>query len=231
MSKKGRQLRQYKKQLKQIQKLEKRLRQKGIKNSNKVDTIQEAKQYKRDLKRQLTDKQPKQSNGFKPSNKALREAIRGRLKKEYTPEQKPLPRQKPRQKIEQEKKVQSQKKKVQYEPQKQQKVRQDNVNKDTSFYAKAIISNYKNQLEQYPAMAEPMLKNWLDYMILSHGEEAVATMLQDGAENGIILSFEIAYSEEKLVGYIADLMDWLPEMTDWYKAELMEQFETWDDVL
>ena len=165
-------------------------------------------------------KQPKQ-----PKIKPVVSKTKAEPKQPKPEQPKPQPTQ------QQKAKVQAQKKKVQYEPQKQQKVRQDNVNKDTSFYAKAIISNYKNQLEQYPAMAEPMLKNWLEYMILSHGEEAVATMLQDGAENGIILSFEIAYSEEKLVGYIADLMDWLPEMTDWYKAELMEQFETWDDVL
>lgn len=121
-------------------------------------------------------------------------------------------------------------KRQQYIPPKEEQLRQERINTDSSFYSDAIIANYRNQLRQYPAMAEPMLTNWLDYMIAEHGKDDVAKMLEDGAKNGVVLTFEIAYSEDKLVGYIADLMDWLPEMTDWYKAELMEQFEMWEEI-
>ena len=225
MSKKGRQLRQYKKQLRQIQKYEKRLQQKGVNVNNKVDNIQQAKQYKRVLKNQLDVKQTK-SDTFKPSAKQLREAIKGRTARTFTPAQKPLPRQKVQPKQLPKKKTAP---REEYTPE-QGQAREDKVQTDSSFYSEAIIANYKNQIKQYPAMAEPMLLNWLEYMILEHGKDDVAKMLEDGAKNGVVLTFEIAYSEEKLVGYIADLMDWLPEMTDWYKAELLEQFEGWDDI-
>lgn len=225
MSKKGRQLRQYKKQLRQIQKFEKRLQQKGVNVNNKVDNIQQAKQYKRDLKNQLDVKSTK-NNTFKPSDKQLREAIKGRTARTFTPKQKSLPRQK----VQSQTKPNVEQKRKQYTPPKEEQLRQERINTDSSFYSDAIIANYRNQLRQYPAMAEPMLTNWLDYMIDEHGKDDVAKMLEDGAKNGVVLTFEIAYSEDKLVGYIADLMDWLPEMTDWYKAELMEQFEMWEEI-
>lgn len=108
--------------------------------------------------------------------------------------------------------------------------RQDRISFDSSFWAEAIIANYRAQIHMYPSIAEPILSSWLDRLIEEHGKEDVAKMLEDGAQAGHILTFDIAYKTDLLMGYMADLLDFLPEMTDWYKAEIMEAFEYWEDI-
>lgn len=282
MSKKGRQLRQYKKQLKQVQKLEKRLKQKGITlTSSEEPTVQlektkpeqliDIKQRKKELEKQLQGKvkvaEPtiRTNEPIKISGKQLRKAIEQRKlrsaktstpkastsneqsKKKKSKEKKPKDKQL-REAIE--KRRQKLLEKQQASNKAQQDVLKDTDIPDTtnetkpqhnaivnhispsdSFFTEAVINNFRIQISQFPAMAEPMLTNWLDRMIDEFGADDVAKMLQAGAENGEVLTVEIAYSQEKLVGYIARLVDWIPEMEDWYKEELMEQFESWEEFV
>lgn len=255
MSKKGRQIRALKKQQKQINKLQRRLRQAGaqldLKETNISDNtisqylhpkkqIEVLKKYKHEL--QNYSKDTITTNKIKPSQKQLSKAIQQRKTKTLQPAHIKqthikIPKEKQRKNIQKkQQKVAPKYSKPSTElpenllpPTPEQPI-PERVNTNTSFYAEAIISNYRIQLKQYPAMAEPMLSSWLDSMIAEHGVEDVATMLQAGADDGNALTFEIAYSTEKLEGYVAEMLNYLPEMTDWYKAEIMEQFESWEGI-
>lgn len=99
-----------------------------------------------------------------------------------------------------------------------------------NFFAETVIANFRRELQHFPSKAEPKLNQWLDHCIAEFGTEDTANMLQSGRENGHVVTPEIAYDDELLEGYISDMLDYLPDMTDWYKAEIMESMEEWYDV-
>lgn len=226
MSKKGRQLRQIKKQEKQIRKLEKRLKQKGIsltESSQEVESteykpkaLSEVRQQKKKLEKimqgkpvQTVEERPVEKK-FKLSEKQLQKAIQSRRQ-----------RQKP---------IRTKTNSTNTDSSGEQHERTDSTNTDPSFFAKVVISNYLWECMKFPNSAYPVIKDWIERLINSRGEESVAQMLQDGAEAGLVLTYDIAYSE-KLYGYLADMLNYLPDSTDWEKEEIMEQFESWEDIV
>lgn len=112
--------------------------------------------------------------------------------------------------------------------------------KQEEFYRKAesdvyfthqIIEMFRYKIRVFPKVAEPILSSWLDMMIEKMGADPVAYMLQESAANGLILDYTIAYSEERIQGYIAQMLDFLPDITDEWKAEIMEGFEQFEEWL
>lgn len=110
--------------------------------------------------------------------------------------------------------------------------------KQEEFYRKAesdvyfthqIIEMFRYKIRVFPKVAEPILSSWLDMMIEKMGADPVAYMLQESAANGLILDYTIAYSEERIQGYIAQMLDFLPDITDEWKAEIMEGFEQFEE--
>lgn len=110
--------------------------------------------------------------------------------------------------------------------------------KQEEFYRKAesdiyfthqIIEMFRYKIRVFPKVAEPILSAWLDMMIEKMGADPVAYMLQEAAANGLILDYTIAYSEERIQGYIAQMLDFLPDITDEWKAEIMEAFEQFEE--
>lgn len=110
--------------------------------------------------------------------------------------------------------------------------RQDNINKDKNLWTNTVINNFRNNLENLPDKAREMIGSWLSKMIADHGNNAVAQMLQDGAEAGLVISLEMLYKTDKLQSYLSQMMEYLPEMTDWYKAEILDSIDSdfWDEV-
>lgn len=243
MAKKGKQQRQYNKQLQQLRKIQRKAQQKGIKldltptpqprqKKNKKQ-VQEIQKIKQQAKKQV--KETKTNNQFKPTQKQLAKAIKAKqsrikpvqLVKPKTVKPKTTRQVQPRQ---QEHTKPLPPTPEEYTPPTPEQNLPYHVNVDPSFYSEAVIFNYRQTLRLFPVKAEPLLTAWLDNLIQEHGVDDVATMLQEGAKNGNIVNFEIAYSLEKLEGYIAEMLNYLPEMTDWYKAEVMEQFEEWGNI-
>lgn len=243
MAKKGKQQRQYNKQLQQLRKIQRKAQQKGIKldltptpqprqKKNKKQ-VQEIRKIKQEAKKQV--KEAKTDNQFKPTQKQLAKAIKAKQSR-IKPVQLVKPKVvKPKTTRQVQPRQQEQTKPLpptpeEYTPPTPEQNLPYHVNVDPSFYSEAVIFNYRQTLRLFPVKAEPLLTAWLDNLIQEHGVDDVATMLQEGAKNGNIVNFEIAYSLEKLEGYIAEMLNYLPEMTDWYKAEVMEQFEEWGNI-
>lgn len=95
-----------------------------------------------------------------------------------------------------------------------------------------ILSNFHAQLAQFPnAEGTTLLLAWFDTLIADNGREAVAQMLQDGAEQGIIITWETVYKSVNTKTYMTEMMRYLPDQGNIYTEQIMdmmEQFEWWE---
>lgn len=95
-----------------------------------------------------------------------------------------------------------------------------------------VLSNFKSQLSQFPnAEGTPLLLSWFDTLIADNGREAVAQMLQDGAEQGLLITWETVYKSVNTKTYMTEMMNYLPDQGNLYKdqiMDMMEQFEWWE---
>lgn len=95
-----------------------------------------------------------------------------------------------------------------------------------------VLSNFHAQLMQFPnAEGVPLLLAWFDKLIEDNGKEAVAQMLQDGADQGIILTWETVYKAVNTKTYMTEMMNHLPDQGKIYSEQIMdmmEQFEWWE---
>jgi hypothetical protein len=96
-------------------------------------------------------------------------------------------------------------------------------------FSTIVISNFKNDVSHYPAIAEPLINSWLNELISNYGEADVATMLEDAKANGTWIDYTIAYNRDKLLGMVAEMMEYLPDASDWFKQELSERLEYAED--
>lgn len=95
-----------------------------------------------------------------------------------------------------------------------------------------VLSNFHAQLSQFPnAEGTPLLLAWFDTLLADNGREAVAQMLQDGAEQGIIITWETVYKSVNTKTYMTEMMNYLPDQGKFYTEQIMdmmEQFEWWE---
>lgn len=104
---------------------------------------------------------------------------------------------------------------------------EDKTNTSEDFFADTVISNYRAEIMHYPSKAYPKLNAWLDRLLTQYSKTDVASMLQQGAEDGHVVTRQIAYDDTALDGYIADMLNYLPEMTEWEKSDIIDDFDNW----
>lgn len=95
-----------------------------------------------------------------------------------------------------------------------------------------VLSNFRGQLAQFPnAEGTPLLLAWFDKLIADNGREAVAQMLQEGAEQGLLITWETVYKSVNTKTYMTEMMNYLPDQGKFYTEQIMdtmEQFEWWE---
>lgn len=92
-----------------------------------------------------------------------------------------------------------------------------------------IISNYRVHIRQFNENASSLLENWLDKIIATHGRDDTAIMLNDGAENGHIITYQIVYKHDALLQYMSAMLNYLPEAGVVFEEQLMDAIETMED--
>ena len=93
------------------------------------------------------------------------------------------------------------------------------------------ISNFKTMVARFPNSAEPIITPWINNLISEYGADNVAQMLQDAMADGLMLTFEIAYDNSLLQNYMADLVDYLPEVGNFTKDEILDKMsETFENM-
>lgn len=95
-----------------------------------------------------------------------------------------------------------------------------------------VLSNFHSTLTMFPnAEGTPLLLAWFDAIIADNGREAVAQMLQDGAEQGLLITWETVYKSNNTKTYMAEMMQYLPDQGNNYVdqiMDMMEQLEWWE---
>lgn len=105
----------------------------------------------------------------------------------------------------------------------------ENISKDTSFFDAVVITGFKAHVRQFNEHASNLLLSWLDRILATNDVHDVATMLNDGAEAGLIVTYQIVYSQDKLTQYMSEMLDYLPEAGPLFKAEMMDAMEEDED--
>ena len=105
----------------------------------------------------------------------------------------------------------------------------ENISEDMSFFDAVVISGFKAHVRQFNEHASNLLLSWLDKILATNDVHDVATMLNDGAEAGLIVTYQIVYSQDKLTQYMSEMLDYLPEAGELFKAEMMDAMEEEED--
>ena len=105
----------------------------------------------------------------------------------------------------------------------------ENISEDTSFFDAVVISGFKAHVRQFNEHASNLLLSWLDKILATNDVHDVATMLNDGAEAGLIVTYQIVYSQDKLTQYMSEMLDYLPGAGELFKAEIMDAMEEEED--
>ena len=232
MAKKSKSVRQYNKQIQRLNKINRKAQQKGLKLDLRTPTPKESKVEKKQLQeiraqvRRASDqvKEQKTDNKVQVTQKQLAKAIQKRQQR-----LKPFKPSKVKS-IKQQRQKQIEESRSYYTPEEPETIPPDTVNEDTDFYSDSIIATYKDEIHRFPNSAEPILLQWLERLISKHGKKLVANMIQEGAEEGLILTGEIAYDNGKLYGYIAEMMFHLKEITPEEESDILDAFDEWTDI-
>lgn len=105
----------------------------------------------------------------------------------------------------------------------------ENISEDASFFDAVVITGFKGHVRQFNEYASNLLLSWLNRILARNDVHDVATMLNDGAEAGLIVSYQIVYSQDKLTQYMSEMLDYLPEAGPLFKAEIMDAMEEEED--
>lgn len=101
-----------------------------------------------------------------------------------------------------------------------------NVSEDDSLFDKTVISFWKMGLESFAdGVAYDLLLSWINNTIRTEGEHDTAIMLQEGAEAGHILTWEVVYNKDNAIMYIGYMLDYLPDEGVIYKEETLDKLE------
>ncbi len=105
----------------------------------------------------------------------------------------------------------------------------ENISEDATFFDAVVISGFRNHARQFNERASNLLLSWLDKILASNDVHDVATMMNDGAEAGLIVTYQIVYSQDKLTQYMSEMLNYLPEAGPLFKAEIMDALEEEED--
>lgn len=104
-----------------------------------------------------------------------------------------------------------------------------NISEDTSFFDRVVISGFREHVSQFNPKASELLLSWLDKILNGNDEHSVATMLQDGAEHGNIVTYQVAYNTNLLYQFMSNMIDYLPDQGELFKENLMNALELEED--
>lgn len=105
----------------------------------------------------------------------------------------------------------------------------ENISEDNSFFDATVISGFRAHVRQFNERASELLLGWLDRILHTNDVHDVAIMLNGGAEDGLIVTYQIVYSQDKLTQYMSEMLDYLPEAGPLFKAEIMDAMEEEED--
>lgn len=97
---------------------------------------------------------------------------------------------------------------------------------DDMFFYRTIISDFQYNLDSFEnGEAYEMIKLWFNQVLRDNGIENTAIMLQQGYENGIMLTWEVVYKADRAREFIAEMMDYIPDSGILYKEQMLDKYQ------
>ena len=111
--------------------------------------------------------------------------------------------------------------------------------KDT--FADVVINNYLADLEKWMrANKEKVRKNagrvydWIQNLLDNNDKDSVARMIEQGAQDGLILTFDVLYNDDYTDMYITEMIRFFPGMTgeerDQMREDIVEESDDFTDI-
>ena len=75
-----------------------------------------------------------------------------------------------------------------------------------------------------------VLLQWIDRLVADNGKQAVAEMLEAGANAGIVLDYKVVYDEKLCHEFMSAMIDFLPDVGNMYKEEIEDLTSEWETV-
>lgn len=102
----------------------------------------------------------------------------------------------------------------------------ENIAEDGTFFERVVISQWYANLSQYSnGEAYNLLRSWMGNTVRIEGIHDTAIMLEEGASNGHIVTWETVYKFDNAIMYIGYMLDYLPEEGVIYKEETLDRME------
>jgi hypothetical protein len=103
------------------------------------------------------------------------------------------------------------------------------IDDDFPSFSDIVISNFLAEVARFPEVAYPLFKSWIDGLLTQYPKDDIATMLEEAKSNGLFPDYSVAYRRDLVLSMIADMMDFLPNSSDWFKKDLAEKLEYGED--
>ena len=108
-------------------------------------------------------------------------------------------------------------------------------------FADVVINNYLADLEKWMrANKEKVRKNagrvydWIQSLLDSNDKDAVARMIEQGAQDGLILTFDVLYNDDYTDMYMTEMIRFFPGMTgeerDQMREDMAEESDDFTDI-
>ena len=102
----------------------------------------------------------------------------------------------------------------------------ENISDDGSFFDSVVISNWYGTLEAFSnGEAYGLLRWWMGNTVRRNGKHNTAIMLEDAAQNGHLLTWEVVYKHDYATLYMGYMIDYLPDVGILYKEEMLDKIE------
>ena len=92
-------------------------------------------------------------------------------------------------------------------------------------FTQTVIDSFYDSISKYNADFQSRIKTWISGLINQHGKEAVAQMLMDGAEAGVLVTNKIAYSDTACSEFMSEMMEYL-NVDVRTKADILAEIES-----
>lgn len=88
-----------------------------------------------------------------------------------------------------------------------------------------FIANFRSNLDKWNENLQNVVNTWIDRIIEQYGKHDTAVMLAEGTAAGNMITYQEAYDSNKLKDYMAEMVNYLPDVGSWGKEELNEYTE------
>lgn len=92
----------------------------------------------------------------------------------------------------------------------------------SNWFTWATIANYMADLNQWNETFANTMQDWINRLISEYGENAVAQMLYEGKQNGLVITRAERYNQGHAEWYMMEMMHYLPEVGEYTLGKLEE---------